>query len=202
MTAPRILHASDLHLDETGESAEALARTVQAANELDVDLVLLVGDTFDTNRTAEPTLALFVGLVSQVRAPVIVLPGNHDPCVDDSVYSRMELPAHVTVLRDADGESVELPRLGIDLWGRPHSSYSDYQPLGGLPRRGRQPFQVALAHGHLVQFPEDRHRSYLITSEEIAASERDYIALGHRRAGRRVTVTPVRLPVAPRSAAP
>jgi hypothetical protein len=48
-----------------------------------------------------------------------------------------------------------------------------------MPPRGAQPWQVALAHGHLVRYPDDQHRSYLITSEEIASSDRDYIALGH-----------------------
>lgn len=36
-----------------------------------------------------------------------------------------------------------------------------------------------MAHGHVVRGPEDLHRAYLIHPEEIAASDRDYVALGH-----------------------
>ena len=45
--------------------------------------------------------------------------------------------------------------------------------------RGASTWQLALAHGQLVQSSDDLRRAYLITSEEIAGSERDYVALGH-----------------------
>jgi DNA repair exonuclease SbcCD nuclease subunit len=175
----RMLHASDLHIDNTPEGHKGFVQLVDAAVELDVDVVVLVGDTFDDSRANPETLTLFVEHLDRLRMPVVILPGNHDPHMAGSAYERMELPDHVVVLSEPDGASVELPTLGVELWGRPHISFADSRPLSGLPPRGDQPWQVALAHGHLVRYPEDRHRSYLITSEEIAASDRDYVALGH-----------------------
>jgi DNA repair exonuclease SbcCD nuclease subunit len=174
-----MLHGSDLHIDNTPEGGRGLARLVDAAVELDVDLLVLVGDTFDDNRANPATLAAFVEHLGRLRIPVVILPGNHDPFMTGSAYERMELPEHVIVLRDPEGVSVALPDLGMELWGRAHSSFADSRPLQELPPRGAQPWQVALAHGHLVRSADDRHRSYLITSEEIAASDRDYVALGH-----------------------
>jgi DNA repair exonuclease SbcCD nuclease subunit len=164
-TAVRMLHASDVHIDDTSGGDRGLVQLVDAAIELAVDLVVLVGDTFDDNRVKGDTTASFAAHLDRLRVPVVVLPGNHDPLMDGSVYHRTELPAHVTVLRDPEGTSVVLPALGIE--------------LDGLPPRGEQPWQVALAHGHLVRYPEDEHRSYLIRSDEIAACDRDYLALGH-----------------------
>jgi DNA repair exonuclease SbcCD nuclease subunit len=174
-----MLHASDLHIDNTPEGGKGFVQLIDAAVDLDIDMLVLVGDTFDDNRANEVTLATFVEHLDRLRVPVIILPGNHDPCMDGSAYSRMELPDHVILLTDPDGTTVELPALGVELWGRPHTSFADSRPLSGLPPRGTQPWQVALAHGHLVRSHDDRHRSYLITSEEIAASNRDYVALGH-----------------------
>ena len=176
--AVRMLHASDVHIDDTPGGDRGLVQLVDAAVELAVDLVVLVGDTFD-NRVKGDTTASFAAHLDRLRVPVVVLPGNHDPLMDGSVYHRTELPAHVIVLRDPQGTSVVLPALGIELWGRPHMSFADNRPLDGLPPRGEQPWQVALAHGHLVRYPEDEHRSYLIRSDEIAACDRDYLALGH-----------------------
>jgi DNA repair exonuclease SbcCD nuclease subunit len=175
----RLLHGSDLHIDNTPEGDRGLVQLIDAALELGVDLVLLVGDTFDDGRTTDATMETFIGHLDRLSVPVVLLPGNHDPYMDGSVYHRHELPGHVTVLDDPAGVSVELPHLAMEVWGRPHVSWYDSRPLQDLPPRGVQPWQVALAHGHLVRYPEDEHRSYLITSEEIAACERDYVALGH-----------------------
>jgi DNA repair exonuclease SbcCD nuclease subunit len=41
-----------------------------------------------------------------------------------------------------------------------------------------------MAHGHWVRADADLHRSWLIHSEEIAATHADYVALGHWPAAR------------------
>jgi DNA repair exonuclease SbcCD nuclease subunit len=174
-----MLHASDLHIDNSAEGSIGFVQLIDAAVELQVDVMVLVGDTFDDNRANQATLAMFVEHLDRLRVPIVVLPGNHDPFMAGSAYERMDLPDHVIVLTDPDGSSVEIPALGIELWGRPHMSFADCRPLSGMPPRGAQPWQVALAHGHLVRYPDDRHRSYLITPEEIASCDRDYVALGH-----------------------
>ena len=103
----------------------------------------------------------------------------------------IELPGHVRLLTEPAGETVTLSHLDLDIWGKPHMSFDDNRPLDGLPPRGASTWQVALAHGQLVLASGDLHRSYLITSEQIAASDRDYIALGHWDVPRDVSAGPV-----------
>ena len=43
-------------------------------------------------------------------------------------------------------------------------------------------------HGHLVRRPADLRRAYLLTPEELAATGRDYVALGHWDAQHDVSV--------------
>jgi DNA repair exonuclease SbcCD nuclease subunit len=175
----RLLHASDVHVDNSHEGCDGIARLADAAVTMDIDVVLLVGDTFDDNRVRPEVVATFVAHLERVRVPIVILPGNHDPVFPGSVYDRTVLPDHVTVLRDGSGSTHAMADLGLELWGRPHVSFADHRPFEGLPPRGEQPWQVALAHGHLVRTPDDRHRAYQITHDEIAASDRDYVALGH-----------------------
>lgn len=175
----RLLHASDVHVEDGPTGAEGLARLVEAALEHPVDAVLLAGDTFDHSRVHDATLERFAAVLDRLPVPVVVLPGNHDPLMAGGVYDRLELPDHVHLLGGPDGETVVLAALGLELWGRAHLSFDDNRPLADVPPRGRLPWQVAMAHGHLVRYADDRHRSYLITTDEIAACDRDYVALGH-----------------------
>ena len=175
----RLLHASDVHVDDGPGGTRGLIGVVDAAEAHEVDLVVLVGDTFDRNRVRPETVSRVRDALARLSVPVVVLPGNHDPVMDGNVYDRVELPAHVHVLRADEGETVELSDLGVEIWGRAHTSFGDSRPLAELPARGAQPWQIALAHGHLVRRAEDRLRSYLITLDEIADCDRDYVALGH-----------------------
>jgi len=182
MTAPstlRILHTSDLHIGDSYSRDDAVVALVDLALTHDVHLMVIVGDFFDNNRVETDTAQEIVNELERLPVPVVVLPGNHDPLLVGTIYERVVMPDHVRVLTAPNGETVTLAELDLDIWGKPHISYDDLRPLEGLPPRGASTWQLALAHGQLVQSSDDLRRAYLITPEEIAASERDYVALGH-----------------------
>lgn len=175
----RILHTSDIHVGDSVDHSGVVALLVDTALAREVDLLLLVGDIFDHNRVPTEAGQALVDELARLDIPVVVLPGNHDCLVPDAVWRRVDLPANVHVMTDAAGSHLELDALDLALWGRPHPDYGDLRPLAGIPAPGDRRWHVALAHGHLVLRPDDRHRAYQITPEEIAASAQDYIALGH-----------------------
>ncbi len=175
----RILHASDIHVGESIDRGDSIGPLVDAAIANAVDAVLLVGDTFDHNRVATEVGQALADELGRVRVPVVVLPGNHDCLVPGAIWSRVALPDNVHLITDPAGGHVDLPGLDVQIWGRPHPDYSDLRPLADLPPRGARTWQIVVAHGHMVLGPEDLHRAYLITPDEIATSDRDYVALGH-----------------------
>ncbi|MEO5899352.1 MAG: metallophosphoesterase [Ilumatobacteraceae bacterium] len=176
----RVLLASDVHVGEwAADRGTAVTLLVDAAIAYGADLLVLVGDTFDHNRVPTEVGQALTDELGRLDIPVVVLPGNHDCLVPGAIWSRVVLPENVHVLTDPDGQHLELHGLDLELWGRPHPSYSDLRPLAGLPPRGQRTWQVALAHGHMVLGPDDLHRAYQITPEEISNSDRDYVALGH-----------------------
>ena len=176
--ALRLLHVSDLHLEESGD-AEAVIVLAALAADRAAGALLIVGDFFDHGRVSDATLAATAGALGQVRAPVVILPGNHDPFMPGSAYTRADLGANVHVLSTPGGETCHLAELDLDIWGRPHCGYEDFRPMEDVPPRGRATWQVAMAHGHLTRGPADLRHAYPISPAEIAGSGRDYVALGH-----------------------
>ena len=174
----RLLHVSDLHLEEPKDAGQVSALAALAA-ERAAGVLLIAGDFFDHGRVSGATLQAVAAALSQVPAPVVILPGNHDPFMAGSPYARADLGANVHVLSARGGETYEISQLDLDIWGRPHCGYEDFRPMADVPPRGRATWQVAMAHGHLTRGPADLQRAYPIAPAEIAGSGRDYVALGH-----------------------
>ena len=169
---------SDLHLEEP-KDAEQVSALAALAAERAAAVLLIVGDFFDNARVSDETLKATAAALGQVPARVVILPGNHDPFMAGSPYTRADLGANVRVLSAPGGETHQIagPRPG-------HLGPPALQ-LRRLPADGRRP---APRPGHVAgragprspgARPDDLHRAYLIDPAEIAASGRDYVALGH-----------------------
>ena len=55
----------------------------------------------------------------------------------------------------------------------------DFSPFEGIPERGSYAWSLAVGHGHFIHPKALLHHSFHILEEELAASGRDYVALGH-----------------------
>lgn len=189
-TSLTLVHSSDLHLgdEETtalsgGDATLPLARVLSAARVLDADAVLLAGDVFENNRVPAAVITRAAELLAGAGRPVVVLPGNHDPLVADSVWRAKLLTdgTGVQVLGVTCGRLAALKDLDLAVWGNPHCDYDDMAPLRA-PRKRAARFHVAMAHGHYDAVPNRRVRprpAWLIGDDEIAATGADYVALGH-----------------------
>lgn len=185
-----VAHASDVHVDNDytarlygGDGTGGLAAVLAAAREAGADLMLLAGDTFDSHRLPDAVLERTAEVIRAAALPVILLPGNHDPAVDHAVFHRPAFAGleALHVLGVTHEDSVQLPHLDLEVWGRPHRDYDDMAPLAA-PRTRRTRWQIAMAHGHYLPPPQraiEQRASWLFGDEEIEATAADYIALGH-----------------------
>ena len=176
-----VVHSSDLHIDATRATNEfhPLCRVVATARHHTADVLILAGDVFDHNRVPLAVLENFSRILAESGLEVVVLPGNHDCLSENSVYRRGGIASIPNVhVIGVDSEAFLLPEFGLEVWGRAHYDYKNHSPLAvGQPRTTER--QIAVAHGHWLREERDRHRGWLITSEEIAATRADYVALGH-----------------------
>ena len=185
-----LVHSSDLHVDEdraaglrNGDGTAGLRWVLVTARAARADVVLLAGDTFENNQLGQAILERARGLLADADLPVVILPGNHDPALADSVFVRggfAELP-HVSILGVTHDEAVPFPVFDLEIWGHAHRDYYSMAPLRG-PRPRSTRWQAAMAHGH-YEPPATRANplrpSWVFSDEEIAATGADYLALGH-----------------------
>jgi DNA repair exonuclease SbcCD nuclease subunit len=159
---------------------EAVLATARA---LRPDVVLLAGDTFENNQLSAAGLDQAGRLLADSGLPIVILPGNHDPALPDSVFIRgaFDRIPNIHILGVTHDEAVRFPAYDLEIWGHAHRDYFDMTPLRG-PRPRSTRWQVAMAHGH-YEPPETRTNplrpSWIFSDEEIAATAVDYLALGH-----------------------
>lgn len=193
----RFIHASDLHLGNTGPSTIGLSKSwsdristaaykafdklIDKAIELDVDCILLAGDTLDTSTpTLRSQLELYKGLtrLSQANIKVFMVGGNHDPLnlkraqseLPDGVHLFGQSPEKIPLMKDGrkvaeiTGVSYQFPRVTED--------------LSTMFIPGGEGFQIALLHTNLSGYgKKDNYAPSKL--ENLIASGFDYWALGH-----------------------
>ena len=151
-----LVHSSDLHVDEDrangsgdGDGTASLRAVLATARGLRADVLLLAGDTFENNQLSPAILDRARRLLAAADLPVVILPGNHDPALADSVFVRGELNdlPNVSVLGVTHDEAVPFAAFDLEIWGHAHRDYFSMAPLRG-PRQRSTRWQVAMAHGH------------------------------------------------------
>lgn len=200
----RLLHTADVHLGarhaDLGDRAAtqrerqfaAFVATIDLALAQKVDLVLIAGDLFDSNvqprRSVERAAAQLKRLVD-ARIRIVISPGTHDVFDRASIYRAYDLAALagavgsdlVTVL-DPEHPDVHLKPLDVVVHGRCFATKrAPTSPLQGLDvsKDDRAAWHVGLLHASIAIEGKTDRDEVVITTDEIAASHLDYLALGH-----------------------
>jgi predicted phosphodiesterase len=134
-----LVHSSDVHVDDS-RGAAVLRAVLATARMLQADVVLLAGDTFENNQLSAAVLDNAGNLLAEAGMPTVMLPGNHDPALPDSVFFRHGLATvpNVNILGVTHQEAVAFPAYDLEIWGHAHRDYFDMAPLRGpRPRSTR-----------------------------------------------------------------
>lgn len=185
-----VVHSSDIHVDDDytarlhgGDGTAGLRAVLQTAKAIQADIVLFAGDVFEHNRLPIGLLERAARLLGNAGMRIVILPGNHDPVVPESVYLRGGFAdcGNLHILGVTHDEAVLFPDLELEIWGHAHTDYEDMAPLA-KPRPRSTLWQIATAHGHYAAKPDRSalaEPSWLIHDRHLAAIGADYVALGH-----------------------
>jgi exonuclease SbcD len=205
----KLIHTADVHLgarhDDLGEQAAAqrerqfaaFAATVDLAISEKADVFLIAGDLFDSNvqpRRSVERVAAELRRLADARIRSVIIPGTHDVYDRASIYRAYDLSAlagsapgstpggdMITVL-DPDRRWVHLGACDVVVAARVFpTKRAPHSPLVGIlsPEMPTATWRVGLVHGSIAIPGRTDRDEVVITTEEIAASGLDYLALGH-----------------------
>ncbi len=201
----RLLHTADVHLGarhaDLGDAAAAqrerqfaaFAASVNLALSERVDLFLVAGDLFDSNvqprRSVERVAAELARLVRS-RVRTVLIPGTHDVYDRSSVYRAYDLAALAGASEGDDLLTVltpERPWVHIGacdvvvhgpVFATKRAPHSPLRDLASV-RTPDATWRLGLLHAAIAIPGRTDHDEVVITTDEIAASGLDYLALGH-----------------------
>jgi len=201
----KLIHTADVHLgarhDDLGEQAAAqrerqfaaFRATVDLAIAEKVDVVLIAGDLFDSNvqpRRSVERVAAELKRLSEARIRTVIIPGTHDVYDRASIYRAYDLAGlagsgpdddMVTVL-DPERRWIHLPSCDVIVAARVFATKrAPHSPLEGIltPEMPDAGWHIGLVHGSIAIAGKTDRDEVVVTTEEIAASGLDYLALGH-----------------------
>lgn len=192
----RILHTADWQLGKvfgqfSGDAAallrrqrlQTVARIAALATERDVAAVLVAGDVFEMDTVSDDTLGRMVEAMRAYNGPWVLLPGNHDPALAESVWQRLQrrrLPDNIHLaltavpLLFADGKLAILPA-PLTRRHEVRDLTEDFDNMATPPGA----FRVGLAHGSVEnRLPEAAEAYNMISDRRAELAKLDYLALG------------------------
>lgn len=193
---PRFLHTADWQLgrrysrfdpDDAVALMEARFTTVERIAQLavgkQVDAVLVAGDIFDAQGLADATLFRAFHALSAFAGPWILLPGNHDAALSESIWRRAErlgaITANVHVLTEARVACFEA--LNTAILPAPLTQRQTLQDLTAWFDTAQTPdgmLRIGLAHGSVTGALTDLNAANPIAADRARTARLDYLALG------------------------
>jgi len=194
---PRFLHTADWQIGrqysrfETDDAVAlsearfaAVERLAALAAEEQVDAVLVAGDIFDAQTLSERTLHRTFQALSGYSGPWLMLPGNHDAALAESVWARASrigaIPANVHLLHTATPYVMDA--IATAILPAPLTQRQTHDDLTAWFDNAVTPqgyLRIGLAHGSVTgQLAENIDSPNPIAAERAASARLDYLALG------------------------
>lgn len=162
----------------------AIERIAALATAEKVDAVLVAGDVFDAQTVSDKTLRRTFQAMAGYKGPWILIPGNHDAALAESVWTRAQrlaaIPANVQLLLQP--EPVLFEAEGFAILPAPLTQRQTYHDLTDWFDHAQTPahlLRIGLAHGSVEgQLPESADSPNPIAVDRAQTGRLDYLALG------------------------
>ncbi len=163
---------------------EAVRAVGELATERRADAILVAGDAFDHNAVADRTVIQMLNALESFAGAWIFIPGNHDPALADSVWTRLNHlvpPSNVhlalepeTTLSLQDGRACVLPAVL-----RRRHEIDDLTAWFDAAETPQGTIRVGVAHGSVPEFlPGASESPNPVAARRAEAAQLDYLALG------------------------
>jgi DNA repair exonuclease SbcCD nuclease subunit len=160
-----------------------IRRIAEVAREQAVDAVLVAGDVFDSNGVKDETIRRAMKAMEGFPGPWVLLPGNHDAALAESVWTRiMRLGVPENLLLAASPEPILLANGRIAVLPAPLRRKQEVVDLTEWFDATETPVdavRIGLAHGSVANcLPEEADAKNPIADDRAQRARLDYLALG------------------------
>lgn len=190
----KFIHFSDLHLDNPFTSMgpdigkincrrqdllDVFDGIINIAKEENADILLISGDLYEHFYVKKSTITYINKKFEEISATkVFIVPGNHDPYINNSYYKNFQWSSNVYILSE-DRSKVELESMNLCVYGLGFEGfYKESSLKDELRDVNIDRVNILLVHG-TVDMNFTRKAYNLLSSEELSKLNMDYIALGH-----------------------
>jgi DNA repair exonuclease SbcCD nuclease subunit len=201
----RLLHTSDWQIgklfgqfdaDDAAILADARFQAVERlagiATAQQVDMVLVAGDVFDAQTVSDRTVHRLFNALGAYRGPWILIPGNHDAALSQSVWTRAQrlgaIAANVHVCLQA--QPLVLPESAAAILPAPLTQRNTYVDLTEWFADAPTPpglARIGMAHGSVQGIlAEDIDSPNPIGADRARQAGLDYFALGDWHGARQI----------------
>ncbi len=193
----RFLHTADLQVGRkysqfdpddavtmADERIAVVVRMAEIAAAREVDAVLVAGDVFDLQMVPDRTIRRLFAATSAFNGPWVMIPGNHDAALAESVWTRAQrlgaVPENVHLALKPG--VVELPTCQAAILAAPltqRHTFSDTTEFFDTVATPEGWLRIGLAHGSVSGIlAEDIDSANPISSTRTTSARLDYLALG------------------------
>lgn len=191
----RVLHVADVHLgkkfrklgekgrEQRQQIRETFSNVIQKAIDDNIQIVLFAGDIFDSEKPFEGDFQFFLSLLKKLSDAGIyscMIAGNHDMMHEHSPYARKELLNLDNVIVFTKDNYVHvISEFDAAVYGAScYTKKSTESPFFVFKEKKEAKYQIGIIHGSFVIPEKSSPDAYPFTTEEIAASGFDYVAIG------------------------
>jgi len=172
-------------------AVERIAKLAVAEN---VDAVLVAGDVFDAQTVSDRTVRRLFNATEEFAGPWIMIPGNHDAALAESVWTRARRLHAVPdqVVLGLDPEPLLFPAQGFAVLPAPLTQRHTYGDLTAWFDTAKTPpdlVRIGLAHGSVEGIlMEGIDSPNPIAQDRASRAQLDYLALGDWHGTRQISV--------------
>lgn len=165
------------------QRVKSVQRIAELATAQSVNAVLVAGDVFETNGVSDETIYGLLHNLQPYKGPWVFLPGNHDPALAESVWTRIEaLGRPKNVYLATRPEPILLAEGRLAVLPAPLMRKQESEDVTGVWDNTTTPegvIRVGLAHGSMEnRLPGKSEATNSIADDRESRARLDYLALG------------------------
>lgn len=189
----KFVHIADVHFDcpfsslsvrenlsdnRRLEQRKVFKKVIEYIKDNNINYLFIAGDLYETEYVKSSTINYINDLFLEIpNTKIFISPGNHDPYIKNSYYSKFEFPQNVYIFKNSNFECKEYQDLNIYGMGFQDFYCKDVN-FGSINLIKNDKPNVLLMHSSLSSNEENREYNP-VSENKLNELGFDYIALGH-----------------------